>query len=93
MNLQEFVQTTLEQIAAGVKSARPKVEGAGATIHGNVEWISFDVALTVAEGQSGGVDGGLAVAGFRIGGKGESENSSTSVSRVAFRVMLEIPDR
>ena len=48
--------------------------------------IEFDVAVTVSEGNSAEGGGGLSVMGVSIDGKGVSEQTKSSVSRIKFSI-------
>ena len=103
MDLKEFVQKTLTQIAEGVVAAQecaPKGAGVNPRIQGSpqsdenltssgtrLQEVEFDVALTTTDSSSLGVGILIAV----IGGGGSAEESATSVSRIKFSVPIELP--
>jgi hypothetical protein len=100
MDLENFVQESLNQIFNGVKGAQesaaksggeinPKVSGKGTFDHTGriIHPIEFDVAVTVVE--TGNVNGGISVMG--VGLKGASSESNTSVSRIKFNVPISLP--
>ena len=53
--------------------------------------IEFDVAVTVSNGKSAEGGGGLSVMGVSIGGKGASEQTNSSVSRIKFSIPVSYP--
>lgn len=57
-----------------------------------VHSVEFDVAVTAVEGKEtrGGI--GLVVGVLGVGSQGRSEESSTSVSRIKFRVPVALPN-
>jgi hypothetical protein len=57
-----------------------------------VHSVDFDVAVTAVEGKEtkGGI--GIVVGAIGIGSHGRSEESSTSVSRIKFRVPIALPN-
>jgi hypothetical protein len=57
-----------------------------------VHSVEFDVAVTAAEGKEtkGGI--GIVVGVIGLGSQGRSEESSTSVSRIKFRVPVALPN-
>lgn len=106
MRLDEFVQTTLEQIVAGTKAAQAKVTESGGMVNPTVrasqgreigtngsltQEITFDVAVTVSE--TGGSAAGLRVgwAGIGAGLEGSSTKEHAAVSRIKFQIPLVLP--
>ena len=104
MNLQEFVSSSLQQIAAGVADAQSRdgriapLLGIGEddpkilrTLHGTegVFLVEFDVAVTVSETSEKGVGGGITVLSIAAA-KGDLKRSleNSSVSRVKFSVPI-----
>lgn len=57
-----------------------------------VHAVDFDVAVTAVEGKEtkGGI--GIVVGSIGLGSQGRSEESSTSVSRIKFRVPIALPN-
>lgn len=53
--------------------------------------IEFDVAVSVSEGKSSEGGGSLSVMGLSIGGKGGSDQTQSSVSRIRFSVPISYP--
>jgi hypothetical protein len=93
MDLEQFVQITLEQIIRGVKGAHLCAAEQAASINssGTSQVIEFDVAVTTTEdGQKKGA-AGLLVLGMGIGGQITSGTSASSISRVKFSVPVNLP--
>ena len=102
MNLTEFVEKVLVQIAQGVHGAQKGVAGTGATINpaprgsiaivapGGVELqnVEFDVAVSASEETEG--KGGITVLSL-VGVAGEKKWREESVSRVKFTVPIGLP--
>lgn len=97
MELKEFVEQVLVQVAQGVKASKEPVQSAGMCVNNPAamsmspagdQWVDFDVGLTVES--RGSAKAGLGVVGgvLAMGGSGEKGHSETSVSRVKFRVHL-----
>jgi hypothetical protein len=59
--------------------------------HKKLSDIEFDVAVTVSKGNSAEGGGGLSVMGVSIGGKGASEQTNSSVSRIKFSIPVSYP--
>lgn len=99
MELRGFITETLKQIVDGVSDAQKYIVDKNilATIHpkrtsNKVEYIEFDVAVTSSENNTSGLSGEIKVASiFSIGGKGENSVSEQNVSRIKFRVQIELP--
>jgi hypothetical protein len=53
--------------------------------------IDFDVAVTSSSSASGNVGGGINVAGFELGGKGEVNDGNENVSRIKFQIPVRLP--
>ena len=95
MNLEEFIEETLRQIAKGVAAASDSLdEVEGAKVNPKyqrdlveIKQIDFDVAVTTVEGTTAGA--GISVWG--IGAKGDMKNESSIVSRIKFKVPLQLP--
>jgi hypothetical protein len=104
MDLQEFVNSSLQQIAAGVAAAQatdgriaPAIRGGEddpkilRTFHNSegVFLVEFDVAVTVSEASEKGVGGGITVLSVAAA-KGDVKRSlaNSSVSRVKFSVPI-----
>lgn len=59
--------------------------------HKKLSEIEFDVAVTVSDGKSAEGGGGLSVMGVSLGGKGTSEQTNSSVSRIKFSIPVSYP--
>ena len=106
MKLQDFVKSSLVDIAQGVKDAQeeigesatinPRRRGAAASNIGvvdgrSVQSIKFDVAVTTSEGAEGKAGAGLFVAGVGLGAKGSVSAGNSAISRVKFQVPVTLP--
>ena len=104
MNLQDFVSETLTQIIDGVGDAQTKVaqrreETGGEEAIGQrvnpvrlpAEWVSFDVAVTVEQGEGTKASIGVFSGVFGLGVQGESESKNVSLSRINFKVPIRYP--
>ena len=99
MDLKSFITETLKQIIEGVQDAQKYISDKKipATIHPkrskeNIESVDFDVAVTSTESNSSGLSGGIKVASiFSIGGEGKNQLSEKNVSRIKFKVQIELP--
>jgi len=94
MNLKDFVSETLKQIVDGVKDAQTSAQAKGAIVvpyTNDAEKVEFDVAVTAVEGTEKGGKAGLSV--WSIGGSvsGKIESSTSTVSRLRFSVVVELP--
>ena len=108
MELKNFVKATLVQIAQGVKDAQGEVREIGGSVNpyerydtggmgthlsrGVVQTVNFDVAITASEGCTSREGIGVVVASIALGKRNESNDQSSSVSRVQFEVPLALPD-
>jgi hypothetical protein len=104
MNLSEFVEETLTEILAGIRSAQKKEGGdhISAEMYGDgsalgiisggpsgfFTVVQFDVSVA-AETKAGG-KGGLRV--WSVGVEGSGEHNSHHTNRVKFSVHLKLPD-
>ncbi|MNF55691.1 hypothetical protein D3C77_337010 [compost metagenome] len=103
MQLDEFVKSSLVQIAKGVKDAQEEVEALGGAVNPtqfimsgyskpDKEKIEFDVALVVQDSTSSEVGGKLSVASvFGMSGKHSGNDSYQQTSRVKFNVHVALP--
>jgi hypothetical protein len=93
MELDEFVQKTIEQVISGVANAGEHARVNGARIAGK-SWrqIEFDLAVTTTKGNESQKGGTIAVWDI-IGVKGQNkaETTSSTVSRVKFSVLVLMP--
>lgn len=100
MELAEFVEGSLVEIATGVRGANSKLKEAfgwrenpfvlqtrGMTTDGK-SYVEFDVAVTAAssEGTTGG--GGLQIAVLRAGLESSDRRSEERVTRIRFQVTI-----
>jgi hypothetical protein len=104
MNLSEFVEETLTEILAGIRSAQKKQGGdhVSAEMYGDASAqgiisggtsgfftvVQFDVSVA-AETKAGG-KGGLRV--WSVGVEGSGEHTSHHTNRVKFAVHLKLPE-
>lgn len=56
----------------------------------NVTLIDFDIAVTVNEKGTSGVDGGIQVFSLKAGGKKETENLNETVSKIKFTLAMKM---
>lgn len=99
MELQNFITETLKQIVEGVQGAQKYIttQKIEATIHPKksrevIETVEFDVAVTSIESNQTGVSGGIKVASvFAIGGEDKNQSSEQNISRIKFKVQIELP--
>jgi hypothetical protein len=99
MELQNFITETLKQIIEGVQGAQKYIttQNIEATIHPQksrekIETVEFDVAVTSIESNQSGVSGGIKVASiFAINGEGGNLSSEQNISRIKFKVQIELP--
>ncbi|MFQ2448176.1 hypothetical protein ACK31P_06505 [Aeromonas caviae] len=103
MQLDEFVKTSIVQIAKGVKDAQDEVEALGGAVNPtqytmggrtkpDKEKIEFDVALVVQDSTSSEVGGKLSVVSmFGMSGKHSGSDSYQQTSRVKFNVHVDLP--
>jgi Trypsin-co-occurring domain 2 len=103
MNLSEFVEETLTEVLAGIRSAQKKEGGdhISAEMYGDASTlgiisggpsgfftvVQFDVSIA-AETKAGG-KGGLRV--WSVGIEGSGEHTSHHTNRVKFSVHLKLP--
>lgn len=94
MEVQEFVQNTLVQIARGISEAQQIItkESLGEGIDDSqYRSVKFDMAVTTSESDSKELGGKITVASvFSVGGSGEKEQVNTNVSRIQFEVLLNV---
>lgn len=99
MELQNFITETLKQIVEGVQGAQKYIatKQINATIQPKksqekIETVEFDVAVTSIESNQSGISGGIKVASiFNIGGEGKNLSSEQNISRIKFKVQIELP--
>jgi len=102
MELKEFIAESLKQIVDGVWEAQEYAVGHIATSdldawtgkpdgEGQQASIEFDIAVTV--GKASGKEGkaGISISPFGLSGKASKEQSSSTVSRLNFKVPITYP--
>lgn len=107
MDLKDFITGTLVQIVEGVHAAQKQVSPLGGNVNpyehyasamgthykrGDVQSVSFDVAITAEENSTTKEGIGVVVATIALGKRNEKTDAATSVSRVQFTVPLALPD-
>lgn len=101
MELQKFVQQTIEEIVNGIADAKnslgdgvvdPLRQGAIASYQ-KIHDIDFDVAVTVEEKNGSDVKGKISVFGYGVGGGINSDKSSSTVTRIKFIVPVAYPGK
>jgi len=84
MNLQEFVETTIKQIIAGVEASDVRNPNEEEDPRYTIGDVDFDVAVSVAESNEKEGSGNLKV----LTGSLSSSKESSTVSRVRFTVYM-----
>lgn len=103
MQLEEFVQSAIQQIARGVSNASEDVASLGGRVNPHdpiasssssprLTNIDFDVALVVSEGSQLQGEGKVSlIKVFSLGGSAQESNAYQQTSRVKFTVAVELP--
>lgn len=103
MELKKFIATTLGEIQEGVQLAIIQTSKNGVTGAINPDFtetarnseliqnINFDIAVTVADNETGDLNAGIKVVGLSIGGKESVSSSSSKVSRIQFSIPVIPP--
>jgi hypothetical protein len=105
MDLKTFITEALVQIQEGVQGAidkrmaseantgaiNPQFEPFDEGRDGLVEKVQFDVAVTVASGETSALGGGISVLQFTAEGKKSNSKEHSSVSRIQFSVRIIPP--
>lgn len=101
MQLEEFVQSAIQQIARGVSNASDDVASLGGRVNPHdriasrsprLTNIDFDVALVVTESQQSESGARLSVINvLSLGGKTQGNDVYQQTSRVKFTVAVELP--
>jgi len=97
MDLRSFVKSALIEMAEGVRDANTHIEALTGVKESKAYWldsggdaeqmgVSFDVAVVSSSSETAEGKGGLLIAGFGFGVKGESATEAQSVSRIRFFV-------
>ncbi len=95
MELQEFIATTLKNIADGVQQAAKNLghENSEAAINPrtsdskfgyNAQTVDFDIAVTTTESKGGSAKAGIKV----LGAEGQAKKEDSTVSRIRFSVPM-----
>lgn len=94
MNLQEFIEQTLIQVAQASKnvSEQMKEQGLGEGVRDSQYInVSFDIAVTVSQETSSDVKGGLKVMNaLMLGGERGEALKSENVSRIKLELPLKV---
>ena len=104
MELKEFIAESLKQIVDGVWDAQDYAAGLVAPYKINEETgkpydesqsqlIAFDIAVTVGEASGKEGKAGISISPLNIGGKVSTEQNSSTVSRLSFKVPIIYPIR
>jgi hypothetical protein len=56
-----------------------------------IDYVDFDVAVTIVDKTESAGEAGIAVAGLKVGGKGGESTEQSSISRVKFRLPVAWP--
>jgi hypothetical protein len=105
MELQNFVAETLKQVAAGIKDAQAADTGAwicpplGSNESGKaveresvaVQFVQFDVAVTVEDQSSVQAGGRIKVLSFAMGAEGTDASKNSQISRIRFQIPVRWP--
>jgi hypothetical protein len=94
MNLQEFIEQTLLQVAHASKNVSEEMRandlGAGVKDNDKV-MVSFDIAVTINNESSNEVNGGIKVLEAIVFGGGKSDSTkSENVSRIKLELPLQV---
>ncbi len=94
MNLQEFIEQTLLQVAKATKNVSKQMQqenlGEGVRDNQSIN-VSFDVAVTVSQESNSDIKGGLKVLNaFNIGGEAGESTKSENVSRIKLELPLKV---
>ncbi|MFN4884946.1 MAG: hypothetical protein ACK5HD_01890 [Bacteroidota bacterium] len=94
MNLQEFIQQTLIQVAQASHNASQEMQklGLGAGVQDSTEIdVSFDIAITASEELKNGKKGGLKViSAVMLGAETEDAAKKENISRVKLVLPIKI---
>lgn len=103
MELKEFIASTLGEIQEGVQMAINQTiqNGISGAINPNfsesnrdkslIQNISFDIAVTVADEENAGINGGIKVVGISLGGQDSVSSTTSRVSRIQFSIPVIPP--
>lgn len=92
MQLQEFVSTTINEIAAGLQESHKHLETSGSKVDdAHSISIDFDIAVLSEDQTTSNTGAGLTVASvFTAGHKMENDNKTQITNRVKFSVRVNI---
>jgi hypothetical protein len=92
MQLQEFVNRTINEIAAGLQESHKNLEKSGSKVDDAHQiTIDFDIAVLSEDQTSANTGAGLTVASvISAGHRTESENKTQITNRVKFSVQVNI---
>ena len=91
MELKEFVKNVLVDIDEAISAARAQTDRdiSFSKSKGGNRTVEFDIAVTVErEGEKGG-GGGIKIFSAEVGGKVNTVNKNSTVSRISFGVDIE----
>jgi hypothetical protein len=106
IELKHFIAQTLTEIIEGVVEAQGRVDEYGAKVSPHVrqtgyeggyryearsQAVEFDVEVTTADSSSSKKGLGVFVAPIAAGTQGLAESRSTSVGRIKFQIVLQLP--
>jgi hypothetical protein len=104
MELKEFIATTLAEIQQGVQAAIASTSRSGTsgvinpcwgTVNdidkSHIQFVQFDVAVTVSDKTTTSAQGGISVVGIKIGGDGSLSAERSNVSRIQFAIPVVPP--
>lgn len=58
-----------------------------------IQQVDFDVAVTTTEGTEAKGGAGIFVGSFGVGAQGKSDYESSSISRIRFKIPLQLPSQ
>ncbi len=93
MNIREFIAESLKQITDSiVDHTKYSQEKKACNLDYQHRWqtVTFDIAVTVIEGEGTEGRAGISVWSIGAGVKGKSESSSSTISRIRFDIPIEI---
>ena len=91
MELNEFVRRTLEDVMKGVADAAKSMQGGKVVKTATVQFVEFDVAVTVTEQSNTEGHAGISVLKLGFGGAKASESSNQSATRIKFSIPVRFP--
>lgn len=88
MELDQFISDTLINLQKGLSTANSTIKSTGEksfSLHQG-DQVTFDIAVTVNDENSGKVGGGIRIAGIGLGSDMESKSIQGSISHIKFSV-------